>query len=361
MKRWWSIPLFAAIPGLALAGLITISGARGGGSSGSGDFDAICAAAIRCFTFDSDADFNTGAGGTQGAWGDNYGVLPINGTSTYRAVRDTSIKASGTSALRFDIPATAGSDTSGAWFTNFSDDLSFQVNEGEDVYIQWRYRMSAGILNVNYKQSDGTTNSDGLKMFDVGTGDLPSCNLGSAHSTICPTSCSDMEIVIQNLDQNEMPLMYTGCAGPAAFKPLYASGSNIIVQNGNGCLYPTFDTPPCFKYAEDEWMTFQVHIHIGTWNTYSSTIQMWGTREGGSKELLVECSPTYTPKCSNFVDSSGDNGWLIYNSDTGNYQLGKVWLLPYHTNRSASYTYTDTDVWYDNLVIDDALIPDYDL
>jgi hypothetical protein len=321
------------------------------------DFATRCAApgVLKCVSFDTDADFNTGAGGGQGAWGARYGVLPVGGTSTYRTARDSSIKSSGTSSLRFDIPASAGSDV-GAWFTNFTDDLSFQVGEGAEVYVQWRERISSGILNVNYLQSDGVSLSGGIKLIDVSAGDLPACNLGSANSTVCPTSCWDFEVVVQNLNQDEMPQMYASCAGPYGYHPMYGRTSNWTAQNGvsgsgDGCVYPNYPAPPCVRLVANEWMTFQVHIKVGHWNQFDSTIQMWMAREGQPSVLLVDCSPTAVDKCNEPNDNVGDvNGWYLFNSNP-TYKLGKVWLLPYHTGRSGQFTYTATNVWYDDLVI----------
>ncbi len=89
------------------------------------DFTTRCAQAgvVKCVGFDGTTDFNTGTGGLNGAYSQNYGIIPPSGTSDYtRAVRDTSVKSSGNSSLKFTIPSNSGADTSGAWFTNFSDE-----------------------------------------------------------------------------------------------------------------------------------------------------------------------------------------------------------------------------------------------
>ena len=117
------------------------------------DFASRCAAAgvLKCVNFDTDADFNRGAGGNQGAWGARSGFIPLGGTSDYsRVTRDTGQAADGASSLRFTIPSQSGSDVAGAWFTNFSDDLSYQVGEGQEVYVQWRQRFSSELLTTRY-------------------------------------------------------------------------------------------------------------------------------------------------------------------------------------------------------------------
>ena len=64
------------------------------------DFAARCAQpdVVKCVGFDDAADFSTGNGGTQGAYGANAGILP-SGTDYSRAVRDVGISASGGSSL----------------------------------------------------------------------------------------------------------------------------------------------------------------------------------------------------------------------------------------------------------------------
>jgi hypothetical protein len=318
------------------------------------DFATRCAApgVVKCVSFDTDADFSHGAGGSQGAWGARSGVLPAGGTSTYRAVRDSSVKVSGASALRFDIPATSGSDGAGAYFTNFTDDLSFQVGEGDTVYVQWRQRIDANILSTTYLQNDGVSKSDGIKLADISAGDRPTCSLNNANSSVCATSCWDFEVVLQNQSQDRMPQLYANCSGPFAYHGLYGYESNITVQNAVSCLYPTYASPPCIRLHGNEWMTFQIRITVGHWDQWDSTIQLWVAREGQPSALVVDCSPTATRKCNESSNNVGSvNGWYLHNSDPSNFKLGKVWLLPYHTNRSASFTYSATAVWYDDLVI----------
>ena len=66
------------------------------------DFATRCQAAgvVRCFGFDTDADFNIGVGGRNGAWGQNYGIFPPAGTSDYsRIVRDTTVSVSGARSI----------------------------------------------------------------------------------------------------------------------------------------------------------------------------------------------------------------------------------------------------------------------
>lgn len=318
-----------------------------------GDFAQRCAAVgvLRCFGFDIDSDLNFGIGGKMGAWGSNYGYIPPYGSSDYsRITRDTAQMASGASSLRFTIPSNVGSDVAGAWFANFTPNLSYQVSEGQEVYIQWRQRFSTELLATQYL-------SNGFKLADASGGDLPACSPGSANSTNCPTSCWDGDVVVQQQGQTGIPITYANCAGPYPYHPLYGYTSSVTIQNAVGCLYPTYASPPCVKMVANEWMTFQLHIKVGKWNTWSSTVQLWIAREGQPSVLVIDCSPTATQKCSNSLDNQASNGWYLYNSNP-TYKIGKIWLVPYQTNKNPSQVTPTAYTWYDELIISTSRIPD---
>jgi hypothetical protein len=326
-------------------------------TSADTDFSQRCAASgvVRCVNFDTDTDFNQGSGGSQGAWGYNSGILP-SGSNYSNVNRDATIKASGASSLRFTIPSNSAAGGSGSWFTNFSNDLSYQVGAGQEVYIQWRQRFSPEYLTTQYSAVGGGL-AGGWKLADISGGDLPSCAPGTANSTSCPTSCWDFEVVVQNVNQRGLPQTYANCAGPWAYAPMNGYTSNVTVQNAVGCLYPDYISPPCVKFFANEWMTFQIHIKVGTWNSWSSTVQLWVAREGQPSVLVIDCSPTAAQPCTNFHDGSAAGGWYLYNSNT-NYKIGKVWLLPYHTNKDPTQVTPTAYTWYDELIISRSRIAD---
>ncbi len=323
------------------------------------DFATRCAAAgvLKCVSFDTDADFSQGAGGNQGAWGSRFGEIPRYGTNDYSKMsRDTSVSADGASSLRFTIPASSGSDIAGSWFTNFTDDLSYQVGEGQEIFVQWRQRFSPELLNTQYAGVGGGL-ANGWKLADISAGDLSSCSTSGANSTVCPTTCWDFETVIQDTNQHNLPQVYTNCAGQYPYIPLNGATSNITVQNGVGCLYPNYPSPPCVTFSANEWMTFQIHIKVGHWNQWDSTIQLYVAHDGQPSQLVIDCSPTAANPCSNFVDGSAKNGWFLDNSDP-TYKIGKVWLLPYHTNKDPTQVTPVAYTWYDDVIISKTKIAD---
>jgi hypothetical protein len=309
-------------------------------SSGGSSFVERCAQAgvIKCVGFDADTDFNIGSGGTSGAYGQNSGLFPPSGTSDYtRATRDTNVKASGASSLKFTIPAKSGSDSSGSYFTNFSQDLSVQFGANSEFYVQWRQRFSPELVATKF------AGGGGWKQIIVGTGDKP----GMFYS-----SCSSLETVVQNTFQRGFPQMYNSCTGSTSHGPYNpfeeAFGAfDFKMQNGRAspyCLYSQGSTSyfapvgNCFPYYTNEWLTFQIHIKTGPrvndeWT--NSFVTLWIAREGKPSELVFNWGP-YN---------------LTAGSATEDQRYGKVWLLPYHTSKDPSVTNPVAYTWYDELVI----------
>jgi len=305
------------------------------------DFATRCAqpGVVKCVGFDDPSDFNTGSGGTNGAYGFNSGIIPPFGTSDYtRATRDTTVKASGNSALKFTIPANSGSDSSGTYFTNFSNDLSVQFDSNQEFYVQWRQRFSPEFINTVYRGGGG------FKQIIVGTGDQPGGTLFS--------SCSSLELPVFNYYQNGFPAMYNSCAGSSAHGPYDGFYEplppyDFKLQNGRaapGCLYSMKNTGyfapngNCFGYVANEWMTFQMQVKVGQrvgdvfQNSY---ITLWGAREGKPSELIIQWGP--------YSLTAGTAGT--------NERYGKVWLLPYNTGKDATQTNPVAYTWYDELII----------
>ena len=300
---------------------------------------------IKCVGFDDVADFSTGSGGLNGAYSFNSGIIPPSGTSDYtRAVRDTSVKASGGSSLKFTIPSNSGSDTSGAYFTNFSKDLSVQFDAGQEFFVQWRQRFSPEFLSTKY------LGGGGFKQIIVGTGDQS----GTTFS-----SCSSLELPMFNYGQRGFPVMYNSCTGSASHQPYDGfyeklGAYDFKLQNGRalpGCLYSQSSTGffapngNCFEYVANEWMTFQMQVTLGPrvdGEFKNSYVTVWGAREGKASELLIKWGP-YN---------------LTAGSAAANERYGKVWLLPYNTGKSASETTPVAYTWYDELIVSKNKIAD---
>jgi hypothetical protein len=152
---------------------------------GGADFATRCSqpGVIKCVGFDSPAEIT-------GDWGRNpQGSL--RGSSGAPTI-DASIKASGNGSMRFTIPAGMPGGAAGSFFANFSNDLSVQFGGNTEFYIQWRMKID----NNFYSATQGRA---GMKHAITGTGSRPGLPV---------SSCTDLEIVIQNNGARGYPAMY---------------------------------------------------------------------------------------------------------------------------------------------------------
>jgi hypothetical protein len=311
---------------------------------------------VRCFGFDSQAET------------DPHIMPPWRNrlTGVKLGVVDTSIKASGSGSLRFDIPSNVDADTSGTFWLNFSDDLSVQFGEGDDFYIQWRQRFSPELIDTLFYRSPIANEvlAGGWKQAIIGQGDVPGKFVGS---------CTPMELVLQNSDQRGFPQMYHSCGA----KDGQYQGLNIPTDNDwlfqwdgiEGCarslMFSNTDQPwnkrftpplgPCMGYRPNEWMTFQVHVHVGTWykndKNYhrDSAVEVWAAYEGQPSVKIINKTGYDLVNCA-----AGDTNCL----NDPSVKYGKIWLLPYHTGKSADQTHPPAAMWFDELIISRSKIPD---
>ena len=260
---------------------------------------------------------------------------------------DTAVKASGAGSIKFTVPASSGANSSGSYFTNFTDDKSVLFGGNGEFYIQWRQRFSPEFLNVAF------AGGGGWKQVIIGTGDYP--------GSMFYASCTALETVVQNTNHRHFAQMYNSCEGSASHGPYDPfeqpfNGFDFKLQNARPspyCLYSQNGSnrfPPngnCFGYFANEWMTFQVGITTGprVGNEFTnSRVRLWIARAGQQSELVID--------------------WGPYNLSAGsvaeNQRFGKVWLLPYNTGKSSSTTYPVAYTWYDELIVSTTRIADPD-
>jgi hypothetical protein len=337
-----------ASSGGASSGGTSSGGGGNTGPVGTADFDTRCSApgVVRCVGFDAASDI-------AGTFGSVKGIL--SGASTPEL--DASMKASGTSSLLFTVPSNSGSDTSGSYFTNFSDDLSLQFDGNATFFVQWRQRFSSEHLETDYEGSGG------FKLAIIGVGDQPGCSESNAinidNGGNCASSCTELETVVQDGNQRGFPQMYNSCSGSASHGPYdpfeEAFGAiDFKLQNARPepfCLYSQSQSgyfPPsgnCFGFVANEWMTFQVEVKTGprTGDEFeNSEVRLWVAREGQPSELVIDWGP--------YNLTAGEAG--------KNLRFGKVWLLPYQTGKSSAQAHPTGYTWYDELIISTSRIDD---
>jgi hypothetical protein len=313
------------------------------------DFKARCHApgVVRCVGFDSRSDI--------------AGHTDPDATGVYSPEIDTSVSASGRGSLKFIVPAFSKANSSGQYWTNFSDDLSVQFDslvngdpksKADEFFVQWRQRFSPEML-VPFKGSNG------WKQAIIGEGDRPD------HRAY---SCTDIDLVLENSGQFGMPRMYHSCGNKddqyeqlSIPEGIDVSGSSVFSpQNaappaGKCRLVTGFPPkiPPCVGYKANQWMTFQVHVKVGTWYEDNSrryhrdsTVQLWVAEEGKPSVPVIDFSP------------ENKTGYDLVNTSMGKAKFGKVWLLPYQTNKDGEAPHDKAYTWYDELIISRERIAD---
>ncbi len=218
-------------------------------------------------------------------------------------------------ALMFTIPSQSGAGASGSYYANFADISGDSIQPGETVFLRWKQKFSADFLSTIIP------NGNGWKQVIIGDPN--------------DWSCSNNELVVQNTYQRGFPQMYHACG---LFDPFQSSlpGSDFDLQPGGdtSCLYSLSRSgsrarPNCFAYVADEWMQFQIGIDYST--DGNDRIQLWAAREGDTA-------------WTHLIDYTRD---LVDVPDG----YGKVWFLPYHTNKDANFTHPEGYTWYDNLIV----------
>lgn len=300
------------------------------------DFQRRCSnpGVIKCVGFDKPEDISG-----------HYGLASGIQIGASAPALDTEIKASGNSSLKFTIPSQSPANTSGAYFTNFSDDLGVQFGENQEFFVQWRQRFSRTMLSTRYR------NGNGFKLAIVGTGDQRKRSYGS---------CTALEVVANTYYQEGFPILYNSCTGSTSHGPYDPFFERLPpydfkLQNARPapyCLYSqkrtsSFFQPAgnCFGYLPDEWMTFQIRIKTGrrvTDEFAGSYVSLWIARENRPSQLVIDWGP-YN---------------LTAGSPAENQRFGKVWLLPYHTGKDALENHPVAFTWYDELIISRSRIAD---
>jgi hypothetical protein len=339
-----------ATGGQATGGSSSGGAPSGGGSGGvgpPGDFATRCAGpgVIRCVGFDAASEI-------AGEWGiDPTGSMSGDATPEI----DPSVMASGTGSLKFTIPASSGADTSGSYFANFSDDLSVQFDSGDEFWVQWRQRFDPTFATAEF------AGGGGWKQAIIGEGSRAGDPVAS---------CTSLELVTFNAYQAGFPRLYHSCGfKDSQYEPIQPpmdGGNDFALQNAiSGCTYLNPNVPPCMGYQSDAWMTFTVHIQIGTWYqndgnyAHDSTVQLWVANEGEASKLVVDMSPgdagcaaeqSSLPECH--------TGYDLGNDAVGKAKYGQVWLVPYNTDKDPGTTYPESYTWYDELIVSKNPIPD---
>ena len=324
--------------------LAALAAAAPAGAQGDADFARRCAGpgVIRCYGFDDLADLTTGHPRTLTEPDDSTNSRmydPWSGPGLCAGQQcwalDAQVRASGASALRFEIPSNSPSDTSGSFRINFRDDFSVQIGAGEEFYVQYRERFSPEMLRA-FETTDGQPS--GWKQSIIGLGDRVAQPIAY--------SCTAEETVFTQQTRYMGPTFYHGCGFWESMD--FWDGTQVRMQHQGPpyCYYPDDPEGGCFSYAANEWMTFKQHVRIGGWGVHPlNRVRVWAAREGEPSVMIYDSLLSHP------------DGFPLHRSDATS-RFGKIWLLPYHTNKDPAETHPVAWVWYDELIVSRADIPD---
>ncbi len=224
--------------------------------------------------------------------------------------------------LKFTVESNSDGGASGQYYIRFSDqNAGKSIGPGQEVFVQWKQRFSPGFLQTRFKGGGGWKH-----------GMVGAANEGS---------CSSNEIVLQNTQQRGFPQMYHACGKFQGFEQKIGAYDRDLQPGGPGgvCSYASARagdiSSGCAKYYPNEWLTYQIGITHGKPGEHSR-IRLWVSREGHHSKLAID----YQKRLRN------------------NKGFGKMWLLPYHTNKSRKQAHPTGYIWYDQLIISRTQLPD---
>ena len=257
-----------------------------------------------------------------------------DGNGVYRGSLDTVTKASGSGALRFDLPPPphAGQNIAGGWMPQSNDGLGRLFGQNSTFYVQFRQRFSPEMLSNNWNGYWKTV------IFH--------------HNQ---KSCGSIELATQRHYGNPMVTMYTDCGGRNFFTALDGSRLTnspplLLHQGDYRCEYGSINSNDCFFISTNEWLTFYYKVTVGTWDQPNSMVEAWVAREGSSQYRQFIRVPNLSLSCnaSSCTTSPGrDEG---YNNITFTpYMTG----LPSNSGRAG----VTSSVWYDELIVSTQPIP----
>lgn len=274
-----------------------------------------CGAAgvLICEGFDSAAAFGPKTVKPDGTV--KYQNLFPDGYGHYQGSIDHSIYASGGGSLHFHLPSPGPANISGNWQKFFPQRFS----QNSTFYVQFRQRFSKTMLTNGY--SFGNTDWKQVILYSD------------------QSSCASVEITMANSWYRGFPQMYTQCGARGftvnlpPYDLLLEQGSSPTV--GYNCHYHSWvSTSVCADYKPDQWMTFYVMVHVGTWGQPNSTVKAWVGYQGQELKQFINME--------NYVlnyNSSPSDGW------------NHIMLTPYMSHKDPTVTYPPADTWYDELIV----------
>ena len=274
-------------------------------------------------------------------FGDDIGYLMNSGqTNPTPPVLDTSESEP---SLKFTIPSQSSSGASGQWTMRFAPDNSVQFDEGETFGFMWDQKFDRVFIEYPY------LNGAGWKQVIIGEADGATCS--SSNTSTCASSCTDLEIVVQNTFLREFPQIYNSCGvfQPFEIGPIYGSDFDRQPHQGNpppaGSYCFNGAQSACIKYSDGfanpgdqvtRWSTWGLQVSLGAKSGgyfQNSNVKLWMSWKGDPENLIFD----YT---TNLVASG-----------SGTQKYGRAWLLPYHSGKDFNEVHAVSYTWYRNVAV----------
>lgn len=273
---------------------------------------------------------------------------------------DHEVKASGSGALKFVVPGHAGPNGAGACQINFTPDNSVQFGEGETFFVQFRLRLSCSLLFTDCDPSSPGYKKQRRQYHDTSGGPtsfkVSIINAGDHRQMTYPaSSCSAQEIVLNDMGDNviggyhscgwyEAHMRYMGMQNGQGVWNMQPRKGDTSAEQACTKMSGKPMSPECVRYPADEWITITQQVTVGRWAEKSndppagSNVRVWLQREGKAPQLLIDHDrPLRRP----------EQAFMKY---------GKIWLLPYMTNRDARESHPEAYMWFDELIVSRAPI-----
>jgi hypothetical protein len=287
----------------------------------------------------------------------------VDGVTPSTPVLDRDVKTSGSGALKFTIPSKSGAAAAGYCQINFTPENSVQFGEGETFFVQFRLRLSCDLLFVDcdpkspayktqrrlFRAKPGTT---AFKVSIINTGDHPELPNPVG-------SCTRQHLVLVDGGKGAIT-GYHSCGwydGHRFFLGLHRKSGRTfqdiqpIRRDKDAPVRSCYNLDPvagqntgnawhgCIVWPADEWLTVTQQVTAGQWvdklndPAKSSNVRIWVAREGQKPVLVIDYDRNLRRP---------ENPVMKY---------GKIWLLPYMTNKDPTEVHPEAYMWFDELII----------
>jgi hypothetical protein len=282
----------------------------------------------------------------------------VSGVTPQTPSFDDKIKTSGSGALKFTIPTRSAADGAGYCQINFTPDNSVQFGEGDTFFVQFRLRLSCTLLfkdcdpdSPGYKKERRvfrSTGKDGtsFKVSIINDGDHPDLRYPV-------NSCTAQHLVLVQ-GRNGIVAGYHSC-GPYDGHQVFIGrerGRALVDKQpkkpgdpGGPCVSLGEEASrDCVLWPADEWVTITQQVTIGKWASHlsdparSSNVRIWMQRPADKPVLVIDYDRNLLAPEKPFM------------------KYGKIWLLPYMTDKDPLEDHPVAYMWFDELIVSRAPI-----